>query len=150
MRLERDDARFFYKGMRMIEVFAAGRKEWLPVNVKVIPIWLNCCGPLHKRKRRIVNVPRFRNWNPLRGTANIGHAKSPAYGDLHWHFTCSMLANMPCVTQRECTKLNVVAFEQFCEFSASAPFRSRKTINPRLHYISAVHAKTTLIYQAPS
>ena len=75
MNAERDASRFIYEDSRIIEVLPTCGKQWLPVNVEVVPCWLNGDRVGQEREIGVVNLPSFGKRNALSSIADVCHPK---------------------------------------------------------------------------
>ena len=94
MNAERDASRFIYEDSCIIEVLLTCGKQGLPVNVEVVPCWLNGDRVGQERAIWIVNLPSFGKRNALSSIAPVCHSKHSADRDRRRSDTSPVLANM--------------------------------------------------------
>ena len=154
MNAERDASRFIYEDSCIIEVLPTCGKQGLPVNVEVVPCWLNGDRVGQEREIGIVNLPSFGKRNALSSIAPVCHSKHSADRDRHRSDTSPVLANMSRCAEGERTKAIIVLFELLLELMPSIPFVIGEfLIEPFLLFgMATVYAKATLNYlgNAPS
>ena len=153
MNAERDASRFIYEDSCIIEVLPTCGKQWLPVNVEVVPCWLNGDRVGQEREIGVVNLPSFGKRNLLSSIADVCHSKHSADRDRHRSDTGPVLANMSCCAEGERTKAIIVRFELLLEIMPSIPFVIGEFLNPFLHFgmaTATVYAKATLNYPRAS